>query len=210
MGWERVLSMGAVAALMCAPSAPAQSALPSLLDQPASAAVIEMAGNTLTIHATNSSLRAILDDLATRTGSKVEGLTKDERIFGVYGPGKPDDVLASLLDDSGYNVLIAGRRPDGAPREIVLSTREAAPANGTQSAPTQAAAEDDDGEGYEGAPPPQPAFFGQLAQPANPVNPAAQAQPGTPQPQVKTPQQMLEELQRMRQVQAAQQAQRPQ
>ena len=110
--------------------------------------------------------------------------------------------LASLLDDSGYNVLISGRRADGAPREIVLSTKEAAPATPAASAPTQAAVDEEE-ESNE--PPPreqQPAFFG----PVSPGSPGtgAPAQPAG-QGQVKTPQQMLEELQRLRQGQAAQQ-----
>ncbi len=189
--------------VLCAPLLAAQAAPPSLLDQPPAPPQIDLTGDVLTIHAANSSLRAILDDLQTRTGSKVEGLDKDERIFGVYGPGKPQDVLASLLDDSGYNVLISGRRADGAPREIVLSAKTAAPATPSGNAPTQAAAEEDD-EGADQQQTQQPAMFGPISPGSPGMGGGTPAQAGG-QPQVRTPQQMLEELQRMRQAQTNQQ-----
>lgn len=164
--------------------------LTSKLDEAPDPAVIDYADGQLTIHATNSSLRAILDTLQTQTGTRVDGLTRDERIYGVYGPGNAQAVLASLLDDSGYNVLIAGRRADGAPREISLSARSKAPAAPAQGM-TQAAAENDDTE--DTAAPPPAAFPLPEAMPTTPA-----AAPGAPQ-QVKTPQQMLEELQKIRQ-----------
>ncbi len=199
--------------LLTAPALWAQGAS-SLLDQPAAAPVLTYAGGMLTIQAANSSLRAILDAMRDRTGVTVQGLAKDERIFGVYGPGNPQEVLSALLDDSGYNVLISGRKPDGSPREIVLSTRSASAPSAQTAANTQSAQEDDDSEaGEQAPPPPQQGFFG-MAQgqvgPGAPVQPS-NGQPNTPQngqPQpVRTPQQMLEELQRMRQTQQPQQPQ---
>lgn len=175
---------------------PSSAAAPSSLDQPPTPATILFSADQLTIEAANSSLRAILDQLSRLTGVQVQGLSKDERIFGVYGPGAPQEVLASLLDSSGYNVLIAGRKPDGAPREVVLTTRGAAPASTAapaSGARTQAAEEDDEGENNENAPPPpQPSLFAPPQQIPNANN-------GQPSSQVKTPQQMFEELQRMHQ-----------
>ncbi len=200
-----VLSIAAM--LAAAPLVCAQAAAPSLLDQPPAAPVVSFAGGKLTIQAANSSLRAILDVLQARTGATVEGFGKDERIFGVYGPGAPQEVLSALLDDSGYNVLIAGKRPDGAPREVVLSARDAAASNGAPAGqPTQAAQDADDGSDQaEQVQPPQPALFG----------PGGVGGQGFPQPQpnaqngqngqpVKTPQQLLDELQRLRQTQPPQ------
>ncbi len=184
------------ASLQTASPAPPTAKPASLLDQSPAPPVIEFTGGRLTIHAANSSLRAILDDLGTRTGTRVEGLGRDERIFGVYGPGNPQEVLSALLDDSGYNVLIAGRKPDGSPREVVLSARAAAaPAPAQTAARTQAADENDDGDVPDTAPYQQPAPF--IAPPQQNVPPPGQPAAG-PQ-QVKTPQQMLEELQRLRQ-----------
>ncbi len=177
-----------------APAMPVASSTPtgegaarSMLDQAARPPDIQLTNGKLTIQAVNSSLRVILDDLQQRTGTMVEGLGKDERIFGVYGPGNPQDVLAAVLDDSGYNVLIAGRKPDGSPREVVLSTRTANAASPAAPQRTQAAEEnEDDGSGEAAAQPAPP-------QPTLAPAPGAQGQ----QP-VKTPQQMLEELQRLR------------
>ena len=193
------MAAGLLCAVLGAPvavSAWGQAVAPSSLDQPPTPATIDFSANRLTIQAANSSLRAILDQLNRLTGVQVQGLSKDERIFGIYGPGAPQEVLASLLDDSGYNVLISGRKPDGAPREVVLTARAAeaspagSPAAGTR---TQAADEDDEGENNESAPqPPQPAMF------APPQQVPSANNNGQPQP-VKTPQQMFEELQRMHQ-----------
>ena len=192
----------AAAAPQTAPAMPAARVPPSLLDQSPAPPVIDLAAGQLTIHAANSSLRAILDDLETRTGTKVEGLSRDERIFGVYGPGNPQEVLSSLLDDSGYNVLIAGRKADGSPREVVLSARTGSGSTAPQSQTrTQAGDEDADTDSADSAPVPGPALFNPQAQRSFPQSPPAAApnQAGSsPQP-VKTPQQMLQELERLHQ-----------
>jgi hypothetical protein len=80
----------------------------------------------LEIEASNSSLDQILHQVAATTGAKLEGLTQDQRVFGSYGPGPGCDVLSKLLDGSGYNVLMIGRRDTDAPLEIVLSARSPA------------------------------------------------------------------------------------
>jgi hypothetical protein len=79
----------------------------------------------LAIQASNSSLDQILRDVATYTGAQVEGMGKDQRIFGNYGPGPARDVLSSLLDGSGYNVMMIGGSGDQAPQQIILSTSAA-------------------------------------------------------------------------------------
>ncbi len=179
------------------PAARAQApAAASMLDQAPAPATIDFSADRLTIHAANSSLRAILNQLGSATGVRVQGLTNDERIFGVYGPGTPQDVLSALLDDSGYNVLISGRKPDGSPREVVLSARSVdASAGAAANNRTQAAEEDDEGD-ENNTSPPQPAFF------APPQQQPAQGAPAAAAPQIRTPQQMFEELQRMHQAAA--------
>jgi hypothetical protein len=176
-----------VAALLGAGTAVfAQTPPASLLQSPAAPAVLSLSGGQLTIRAKNSSLRSILDRLQTMTGAKIEGLGQDERIFGVYGPGDPQKVLAQLLDSSRYNVLIAGRRPDGAPREIVLSTPSALPAQPAGYQRPQQDSEDEQGDsGYANTPVEE-----------QPV-PPPRGRPGNQTP--RTAQQMLQELQRMRQ-----------
>jgi hypothetical protein len=158
----------------------------SLLQAPATPAVLALSGGKLTIRATNSSLRSILDSLASMTGVKIDGFNRDERIFGIYGPGDPQQVLAGLLESSGYNVIVAGRKPDGAPREIVLSTPSALPAEPAYQQPQQNDSENlQDDSGYPPAAEPSPQM------------PPPRSRPGAEKP--RTAQEMLQELERLRQ-----------
>jgi hypothetical protein len=147
----------------------------------------------LRIDAANSSLMQILTDVSTATGTKVEGLNADQRIFGAYGPGLARDVLSQLLQGSGYNVLMIGDEGQGAPRQILLSSRR----NGTAmqtvntSAPNNNAADDDadvDEPPQVQPPPMRPGFA-----------------PGAPP---RSPQQIMQEMQQRQQ--QMQQAPNPQ
>jgi hypothetical protein len=144
----------------------------------------------LHIDAANASLQQILKDISTATGATVEGMGSDERVFGAYGPGQARDVLSQLLQGSGYNVLMVGDLGQGAPRQIVLSSRNgsrngAGTSAGAGKNATSADDEDSDSDAEE---PPQP--------PPPPTQPA-----GGPQ---RTPQQIMQEMQ-----QRQQQMQRP-
>jgi hypothetical protein len=161
---------------------------PSLLQQPAKEAQIVFAGDTLSIRADNSSLAAILHEFAAKSGMQVEGLGGDERVFGSFGPGAPSDVLADLLNGTAYNLVLLGDLSNGAPRELILTPSThggAAPAAAGPLANSDEASSND----QESADvPPQPEV------------PA----PGTtnpPAPGVRTPQQLFEQLQKMRQAQ---------
>jgi hypothetical protein len=151
-------------------------------------AVVVWNSQGLSIQASNSSLTQILKEVATATGAKVEGLSKDQRIFGTYGPGTARDVLAKLLEGSGYNMLLIGDQGQGTPREILLSnkpTGHAAP-----SLNNQPASNDDTAEADE---PPQPEQPEQPQQPPNVRNGFA---PGAPP---RTPQQIMQEMQQRQQ-----------
>jgi hypothetical protein len=154
----------------------------------------------LRIDATNSSLTQILKDVSTATGTKVEGLGSDQRIFGSYGPGPARDVLAKLLDGSGYNVLMIGDQGQGTPRSVVLSTRnkESKGGDATQVSDNQPAPNDDNADADDQPQQPQP-----QPQPPNIRNGFA---PGAPP---RTPQQIMQEMQQ-RQQQQTQQAPPPQ
>jgi hypothetical protein len=168
--------------------APPQSTeiAPSLLQQPARDAQIVFADGNLSIHADNSSLAAILRQVASNSGMKIEGLGGDERVFGNFGPGAPRDVLADLLVGTAYNQVLLGDLSNGAPRELILSPATRGGASAASPAP-QANANADDGnnepEAAEAPPPPTPEA------------PAGSAQPP---PGVRTPQQLFEQLQQMR------------
>jgi hypothetical protein len=150
----------------------------------------------LFIQASNSSLDQILNDVSLKTGAKVEGMGRDERIFGTYGPGPARDVLTQLLDGSGYNILLVGDMGQGTPRRIVLSGRPVtghAPGNASSGAANDNDAENDqDGEQPEINP------AGQAPMPPPAVN-------NVPAVPARTPQQLLE--QRQQQMQQMQQQQ---
>lgn len=129
------------------PTASALSVAPSAPDWPIneqpSDAIVTWDSQGLRVVAANSSLTQILKAIATQTGAVLEGTSKDERIFGVYGPGPARDVISQLLDGSEYNVLLVGELKQGAPRQIILTARTAAsPQPGTVN--SQNTAEDQD------------------------------------------------------------------
>jgi len=153
----------------------------------------------LFIQASNSSLDRILNDISLRTGAKVEGMGADERVFGTYGPGSVRDVLAELLEGSGYNILLVGDLGQGTPRRIVLSGRPTGPA---QPSVQSAEADEDQMTAPEAAPTgPQPQIPGSIPPPPVPAR----------SPQVIMQQQQLmeqrqeQQMQQMRQQQEQQQ-----
>jgi hypothetical protein len=155
-------------------------------NDPPGQALVVWDSQGLRVDATNSSLQQILKDVSAATGTKVEGLGSDARIFGAFGPGQARDVISQLLQGSGYNVLMVGDQGQGTPREVLLSQRhsgDAQPAN-----PTQPSDEDADAD--------EPA-----QQPAPAPNRPGFAPGGPP----RTPQQIMQEMQqRQQQMQRAQ------
>jgi hypothetical protein len=186
--------------------APAVSVTPAALppppDWPAndhpSQATVTWDSHGLRVVAANSSLSQILKEISTQTGATLEGLGKDQRIFGVYGPGQARDVITQLLDGAGYNVLMIGDSGQGTPRQIILTPQSG---GGAQAAGTnnQAPANDDDSEPEQEAQQPEPP-----PQQQPPMAPAGAA-PAVP---VRSQQQIIEQLQeRQREIQQQQQQQ---
>jgi hypothetical protein len=167
----------------------------SLLQHPAKPADVTVNPGSLAIKADNSSLSQILQEISKSTGMKVEGLGQDERIFGSYGPGDPREVLLSLLEGSGYNVLMVGDAK-GAPRQLSLSQRSAASSVASAS-PARNSHADEDDEIEQEQPQPQP----EQPQPVN------QPPPGNPDgaQQPRNPAEIQQELLRLRQQQQQQQ-----
>lgn len=170
-------------------------------DKPSPASVVWDATG-LRINASNSSLQQILREVSTETGTKVEGLSADQRVYGEYGPGKARDVLSQLLQGSGYNVMLAGDIGLGAPRELVLSPRM----SGSNGAPPNTAMNRPQQENDEDVPeqPEEPPPLVQAPQMQNSLRPGFG--PGGP---VRTPQQVMEEMQQ-RQILQQQQMQEQQ
>ena len=169
-------------------------------DQPVPASV-NWDGNGLRIIAANSSLHQILDEFSKDTGTKVDGVAQDQRIFGNFGPGRPSDVLAELLQGSGYNFLLVGDSGSGLPREVILSAQAT---NAVANRPNANQQQEDD---YDDAPVDNNQVDTQpQAPPVAPPGPPRTNSDGMP---VRTPQQIMQDLQ-MRQQQLQQQQQNQQ
>jgi hypothetical protein len=164
---------------------PVSQVPPSMLQQPAGEAQVVFTGDTLSIHADNSSLSAILHQVAGKSGMQIEGLSGDERVFGTFGPGAPRDVLADLLNGTAYNLVLLGDLGDGAPRELILTPATRAGAAAPPPSPMTTTIDEAANEPDAEIPQPQPEV------------PQAGTTP-PPTPGVKTPQQLFEQLQRMR------------
>ncbi len=169
----------------------------------------------LSIVATNSTLSDILHAVSTRTGATVDAPAQltGERVAARIGPGTPREVLSDLLTGPRFDYILVGS--DGDPnsvRSIILSRNQSSPSAGAamaQPPPVRAAMppQVDDDEADEDQPsPPQPAaqqappgprrFMPQ--QPPDQVGgqPSASGEGGQ---QVKSPEQLLEQLRRMQQ-----------
>lgn len=166
-----------------APEPPKPPAWP-VNDRP-TAATVTWNSQGLRVEASNSSLQQVLNQVSTLTGTKIQGLGADQRIFGTYGPASARQVLSQLLDGSGYNVLMIGDQGQGTPRQILLSTQ-----SGGQPPPQTATNHGDenaDAADAEDQPQPEP-------QPAPPVRNGFA--PGAPP---RTPQQIMQEMQQRQQ-----------
>ena len=188
------------------PPAPAKPVPYSILNTPAEPAKVTLSSGKLTIEATNSSLSSILGQIAKAGGMKIVGPYPNagQRVFGKYGPGAPREVLYDLLAGSGYNIMMLGVTPAGTPRELTLSAR-----TGGVPRPAPNAAQideqnnpqnydDDSGPGENDDQGPQ--YSDQPQEVEEPEAPNASQIPPNGN-RVRTPQQILQELQRMHQQQ---------
>jgi hypothetical protein len=192
------------------PTAPLLPEIPLTPQQrPPQRAQVTYADGTLSVSADNSSLNQILRQIANDTGIKITGGVSDERVFGQYGPADPAQILAALLDGTGSNMILVHREGE-AQAELILTPRQ----GGATPPNPNAHAFDDKPEPRENSPlhAAQPEFAPAPANPpvnppdtppVTPATPAAGTNPSNPsQPDspngVKTPQQIYEQLQRLR------------
>jgi hypothetical protein len=178
-------------------------------------AQVTYAEGTLSVAADNASLNQILRQIASNTGMKITGGVTDERVFGQYGPADPAQVLAALLDGTGSNMILVHHDGD-ASSELILTPRQGGP---TPPNPN-AAAFADRAEKQEATQFPQSERATPQRAPNGPpitpsgsdgtpagASPTNSSQPDNNPNGVKTPQQIYEQLQRMRQQQQQQQQQ---
>jgi hypothetical protein len=199
--------------------APAPPPAPlTLQQQPASPPQVAFQNGQLTITAPNSVLGEILRAVRSHTGANVDvPPNATERVVGRFGPGPARDVLAAMLNGSHFNYVMLGSATNSATldRVILISkageAEPAAPVNQASAASPQPPV------------PPMPAGEVASAEPSitDDEDPSQQdqqvedeqaqedanAQPQqAPQPGVRTPEQLLQEMQqRQQQIQQQQQ-----
>ena len=168
---------------------------------------VSFQGGQLMIVARNSTLGDVLTAVKQRTGAAVEmPAVSSERVVGRFGPGAPRDVMAQLLNGSRYDYVLLGSAADpGALKRVVLIARANGPEpaapqpqgnqQGTpnlQAVPDIANDEQDDNNGETPA---------EAQAPEQEEPQPEQPQTGQDGPPIKTPEQLLRELQRQQQQQ---------
>ena len=184
---------------------PAAPAIPLRPEQmPATPPQVAFSNGQLTINAQNSTLGDILRAVRNQTGAAVDVPgNATERVAGNFGPGPARDVLSSLLNGSHFNYVLLGSatNPNALDRVmlIVKSSTDQAPA-GTETA---------------SATPPAPAENPEMTtedsdqandmfaeDPANQPAEEQNANPfGQPAANVRTPEQMLQDMQHQQDLQ---------
>lgn len=145
---SQALPVGSSQTLKPSPAVPAAAPAKapeaaSSLDQAPNMASVTLRDGKLTIDTNNSDLGQILKDFSQISGMKIDGAVASSRVFGVYGPGDPADVLTSLLSGSGYSFMMVGGLKNGAPRELTLAAQNK---GGSQPANAQPATRQDDND----------------------------------------------------------------
>lgn len=218
------------------PSGPTGPVQPMPLDAIASMPPqVTYENNQLTIVASNSTLADVLRAVRKTTGAEIDVPAAPERVVTHLGPGPARDVLADLLNGSRFNyVLLGAAGNDTALTRVVLVAKTegaTAPGQPAPQAPQPAMGMAQAGPGVQPPPgvvPPDvndPPMADENGDNNNvlddnngvdqqpPPEAAEQANPdqsNPEQPQVKTPQQMLQEMQqRQMQMQMQQQPGQP-
>ncbi len=169
----------------------------------------------LTIDSKNATLSQVLRSVQSQTGASLDlpPGAASERVVATLGPGKPKDVLATLLNGSKFNYVILGEsnNPGGVQKVILMAKTTGgatanptiATSNPTPNGPHQPQAIEPPEDEYT-PPEPEP----EPDQNQNQLVPGQAGLPGgeqlTPEvinPAGRTPEQMLQELQRIQQQQ---------
>lgn len=194
------------------PAEPVVAPVPLRPEQmPATPPQVSFSRGLLTITAANSTLGDILRAVRNQTGAAVEvPANATERVAGNFGPGPARDVLSSLLNGSHFNYLLLGSatNPD-ALEHVILTVKTGTTAEPGANVPAETAS----------ATPPAPADNPEMttedspdqAQEATDIFAEDPATPSEDQSQnpfgqtaagnTRTPEQMLQDLQRQQEMQ---------
>jgi hypothetical protein len=102
----------------------ATAAPATLLQKPPVPPSISFQNGLLSIDAPNSNLSDVLSAVRRATGAVIEGGggAESERVVVHLGPGRPSDVLSTLLNGSRYNYVLLGapQRADAVTRIVLI------------------------------------------------------------------------------------------
>ena len=173
----------------------------------------------LTIIARNSTLGDILRAVHAKTGASIElAGSAPERVVGQFGPGPSRDVMTSLLNGSHFNYVMLGSEAHPEQLERLILTAKAggdAPSPPGTPQPVQAQNDPQPIQPEPDAQDPNSSddFSDDASADADQVDQQAtddqQQGQQVGQPNVKTPEQLLLEMQRQQQIQQQQQQQQP-
>jgi hypothetical protein len=115
-----------------------------LAQMPAGPVITLYQNGELTIEAQNSNLRDVLRVVSAQTGTLIDiPPGHDERVVGVFGPGRPREVLASLLNGSPFNYVMLWSTIDPNRLEkVALSLRSENPVVGKSQSHPQVSSPD--------------------------------------------------------------------
>jgi hypothetical protein len=171
---------------------------------PAVAPQVTFEKGLLTIVAPNSTLGDILREVRSRTSADIDvPANANERVALRLGPAPARDVMAELLNGSRFNYILLGSADNANSLVRVVLVAKTGPDNpeapaAQANAPAPNAAKADEGADAESVDTVDPV--------ADQAATEAEETPSTDEPGVKTPQQMLQEMQQ-RQLQLQQQQQ---
>ena len=163
---------------------------------PKGTAIVELHDGLLHISASDADLNSVLQQVARVTGMRLQGSTITNHIFGEYGPGAPGEVLSRLLDGVPCNFVMSQEPGTAVPQQLVISARNAGEIGAAPAAmPVNRTAS------RRWIPP--AARQGQPEQPAQPEQSEQQAEPAEeapveqpqPEPEVQSPPQTVEQPQ---------------
>ncbi len=201
-------------ALQPLPSGPTGPVQPIPLDSIAAVPPqVSYQNNQLTIVAPNSTLGDILRAIRKLTGAEIEIPSAPERVVTHLGPGPARSVVAELLNGSRFNYVLLGSPQDDTVLTRVVLVAKASPENLTPAPANQPQLTQSTSAPPQNPEEPAPDVNDAEAAPddnsatddsADPAAAEAEQQGNPDQPGVKTPQQMLQEMQQ-RQMQLQQQ-----
>ncbi len=201
------------AQVAAAPQTPAPA--PTLDQLPPTPPQVRFQNGELTIDAHNATLGQVLRAVQSQTGASIDmpATAGSVRVGAQLGPGRPHDVLNTLLNGSKFDYVILGVAGDpGGVQKIILTPRQGGSTVATAQnnpAPQPQPEEPDEGPVAESepeqTPEPPPPPPGGFRRPIVPTQQPPDQQNGISADQqqngAKTPEQLMQELQQMQQQQ---------